>query len=92
MQMLCPNFKSAPFINGAAPNFNLKLSRPFKNGANLKLVQMEERFMNHRMLLRITPKQFETTLWISDKHQKLPQNNCQESLIHESLRIAKNHW
>ena len=41
MYLLCPNFKSAPFINGAAPTFNLKLGHPFFNGADLKLVQME---------------------------------------------------
>ena len=31
--MLCPNFKSAPFINGAVLTFNLKLGHPFINGA-----------------------------------------------------------
>ena len=39
--ILCPNFKSAPFINGTAPTFNLKLGHPFINGTaptfNLKL-------------------------------------------------------
>ena len=41
INMLCPDFKSAPLINGAAPTFNLKLGHPFINGANLKIVQME---------------------------------------------------
>ena len=41
IQCVCPNFKSAPWINSAVPKFISKLGHPLIKCADLKLVQME---------------------------------------------------